>query len=142
MCTEQINFDLKEFHLAQTMIFAIEEINNSTKLLPNLTLGYKIYDGCRSEALSMKAVMALISLQDEDPSEATCKSSLRIPAVLADAGFVSTLAETLLTGPFGIPTVRGHVNVLDGPVKLSKSESGLTPLAYVEKIVVFGNSTL
>ncbi|XP_072113008.1 extracellular calcium-sensing receptor-like [Mobula birostris] len=99
------SFDLKEFRLAQTMIFAIEEINNNTKLLPNLTLGYKIYDGCRSETLSVKAVMALISLQDEDLSESTCESSLRIPALLADAGFISTLAETLLTGPFAIPTI-------------------------------------
>ncbi|XP_069755258.1 vomeronasal type-2 receptor 1-like [Narcine bancroftii] len=96
-------FDMKEFQLAQTMIFAIEEINNSTELLPNITLGYKIYDGCNSEILSVKAMMALISLQDEAEDGPRCKGIPTVPALLVDAGFIQSLAETHLTGPFGIP---------------------------------------
>uniref|UniRef100_UPI00398E9EB6 extracellular calcium-sensing receptor-like n=1 Tax=Pristiophorus japonicus TaxID=55135 RepID=UPI00398E9EB6 len=96
-----VSFDLREFRLAQAMIFAIEEINTSDKLLPNITLGYQIYDGCQSETLSVRAVMALLSTQDDS----NCTVISGVPAILADAGFVEVLAETVLTGPFGIPTI-------------------------------------
>ncbi|XP_072329701.1 extracellular calcium-sensing receptor-like [Scyliorhinus torazame] len=87
------------------MIFAIHEINSNLKLLPNITLGYKIYDACSSEAESVKAVMALISAQDESISDSSCTVTSKVPVVFADAGFIRSLAETTLTGPFGIPTI-------------------------------------
>ncbi|XP_078420590.1 extracellular calcium-sensing receptor-like [Cetorhinus maximus] len=99
------NFNLREFHLAQTMIFAIEEINRSAKLLPNVELGYKIYDGCSSDTLSVKAVMELISTQDKTTSDSNCTVTSEVPVIFADAGFIRSLAETILTRPFDIPTV-------------------------------------
>ncbi|OCT68947.1 hypothetical protein XELAEV_18040255mg, partial [Xenopus laevis] len=48
-------------------IYAIEEINNNTDILPNITLGYHIYDVCASEVLALKSVFHLIS-NEENPS--------------------------------------------------------------------------
>uniref|UniRef100_A0A672PYU4 Extracellular calcium-sensing receptor-like n=1 Tax=Sinocyclocheilus grahami TaxID=75366 RepID=A0A672PYU4_SINGR len=44
-----------------TLIFAIEEINNSTQLLPGISLGYKIYDSCRSIAQTILSALCLYS---------------------------------------------------------------------------------
>ncbi|KAF3692678.1 Extracellular calcium-sensing receptor [Channa argus] len=53
--------NLREFRFAQTMIFAIEEINRSDFLLPNISIGYRIYDNCASTLSSMRVVMALMN---------------------------------------------------------------------------------
>uniref|UniRef100_A0A8C6KGM4 G-protein coupled receptors family 3 profile domain-containing protein n=1 Tax=Nothobranchius furzeri TaxID=105023 RepID=A0A8C6KGM4_NOTFU len=50
-----------EFQLAQAMRFAIEEINNSSDLLPEIFLGYKIYDTCGSNARSVQVALALLN---------------------------------------------------------------------------------
>uniref|UniRef100_A0A671PIW7 G-protein coupled receptors family 3 profile domain-containing protein n=1 Tax=Sinocyclocheilus anshuiensis TaxID=1608454 RepID=A0A671PIW7_9TELE len=42
------SFNLRDFRMAQIMIFAIEEINTSVTLLPNVSIGYQIYDTCES----------------------------------------------------------------------------------------------
>uniref|UniRef100_A0AAY4DRU8 G-protein coupled receptors family 3 profile domain-containing protein n=1 Tax=Denticeps clupeoides TaxID=299321 RepID=A0AAY4DRU8_9TELE len=44
---------------AQSILYAIEEINNSTALLPGLSLGFKIYDSCGSAAEAINGAMAL-----------------------------------------------------------------------------------
>uniref|UniRef100_A0A9J7WYR8 Olfactory receptor C family, g2 n=1 Tax=Cyprinus carpio carpio TaxID=630221 RepID=A0A9J7WYR8_CYPCA len=52
------------FRLAQIMIFAIEEINRSESLLPNVTIGYRIYDTCGSRLSTMSATTGVMNGQD------------------------------------------------------------------------------
>uniref|UniRef100_A0A3Q1J0T2 G-protein coupled receptors family 3 profile domain-containing protein n=1 Tax=Anabas testudineus TaxID=64144 RepID=A0A3Q1J0T2_ANATE len=54
-----LNF--RDFQIAQAMLFAIEDINNSTDLLPGISLGYKLYDTCGSIARSVRVALALVS---------------------------------------------------------------------------------
>ncbi|XP_048096156.1 taste receptor type 1 member 1-like isoform X2 [Alosa alosa] len=46
-CDEK-SFFLTGYHLLQVMRFAVEEINNLTSLLPNVSLGYQLFDHCSS----------------------------------------------------------------------------------------------
>jgi hypothetical protein len=39
------------YHFLQSMLYAIDVINNDTKILPNITLGARIYDSCYSQVL-------------------------------------------------------------------------------------------
>ncbi|MEE6483628.1 hypothetical protein FKM82_013619 [Ascaphus truei] len=53
-------FNSHGYHLFQAMRFSIEEINNSSTLLPNVTLGYEIYDSC-SDSTNLYGTLRVLS---------------------------------------------------------------------------------
>uniref|UniRef100_A0A8C1EI75 G-protein coupled receptors family 3 profile domain-containing protein n=1 Tax=Cyprinus carpio carpio TaxID=630221 RepID=A0A8C1EI75_CYPCA len=63
---------LRGFKYAQTLIFTIEEINNSTQLLPGVSLGYKIYDSCSSISQTVLSGMSLMNGYEETLSDTSC----------------------------------------------------------------------
>ncbi|KAM4563642.1 taste receptor type 1 member 1-like [Odontesthes bonariensis] len=59
-CSSQ-SFSLSNYRRFQLMRFSVQEINNSTDLLPNASLGYEIFDHC-SDTLSFPGIFNLISV--------------------------------------------------------------------------------
>ncbi|XP_041859970.1 taste receptor type 1 member 1-like [Melanotaenia boesemani] len=56
-------FLLANYRRFQLMRFSIEEINNSTSLLPNVSLGYEMFDYC-SNTQNFPGILKLISVND------------------------------------------------------------------------------
>uniref|UniRef100_A0A8C1RKD3 G-protein coupled receptors family 3 profile domain-containing protein n=1 Tax=Cyprinus carpio TaxID=7962 RepID=A0A8C1RKD3_CYPCA len=75
--------NLPDFRLAQIMIFAIEEINRSEMLLPNVSIGYQIYDTCSSRMSSMSATMGLMNGPEFAAGE-TCNGQSSIHAIIGE----------------------------------------------------------
>uniref|UniRef100_A0A4W6C540 Olfactory receptor C family, g1 n=1 Tax=Lates calcarifer TaxID=8187 RepID=A0A4W6C540_LATCA len=96
--------NLREFRFAQTMIFAIEEINKSDFLLPNVSIGYRIYDNCGSTLSSMRAVMALMN-GDEWTAGKSCSGQSAVHAIIGESESSSTIVLSRTTGPFKIPVI-------------------------------------
>ncbi|KAM9350332.1 taste receptor type 1 member 1-like [Symphorus nematophorus] len=59
-CSSQV-FILSSYRRFQLMRFSVEEINNSTNLLPNVSLGYEIFDHC-SDTQNFPGILKLISV--------------------------------------------------------------------------------
>ncbi|KAM9370133.1 taste receptor type 1 member 1 [Phaethornis superciliosus] len=59
-CDDHTAFKEHGYILSQVMRFAVEEINNSSTLLPNVTLGYDIYDTCSEPANLHATLRALV----------------------------------------------------------------------------------
>ncbi|XP_035984797.1 extracellular calcium-sensing receptor-like isoform X1 [Fundulus heteroclitus] len=102
-CTS-LNF--REFQLAQAMLFAIEEINNSSDLLPDISLGYKIYDTCGSIARSVRVTLALVNSNEivASPSKA-CTRPAQVQAIMGETSSSPCTAIATVMGPFHIPLI-------------------------------------
>ncbi|XP_073785889.1 extracellular calcium-sensing receptor isoform X1 [Danio rerio] len=96
--------NLRDFRLAQILIFAIEEINRSESLLPKLSLGYKIYDTCSSKLSSMSATMALMN-SFEFAGRDKCNGQTSVHAIIGETESSATVILTRTTGPFKIPVI-------------------------------------
>ncbi|XP_061826483.1 taste receptor type 1 member 1-like [Nerophis lumbriciformis] len=96
-CSSQA-FSLSGYRRFQLMRFSVEEINNSTKLLPNVSLGFKIFDHC-SVANNFPGVLNLISTDGliQPWSEAHQHVSAASKVVAVVGPFSST--DTLTVAP-------------------------------------------
>ncbi|XP_060690024.1 extracellular calcium-sensing receptor-like [Hemiscyllium ocellatum] len=85
------------------MIFAIDEINKNPKLLPNLTLGYRIYDTCTMPSLTLRSTFEFLNSGEGKSSD--CQRSSTVSAIVGDSGSSQSIAMATLIGPFSIPMV-------------------------------------
>ncbi|TDH14843.1 hypothetical protein EPR50_G00024940 [Perca flavescens] len=88
------------------MIFAIEEINNSTELLPGIKLGYQIYDSCASVPVAVHVAFQLSnSLDPVFYTGDNCSQSGMVKAVVGENGSSLSISISRIIGPFNIPQV-------------------------------------
>uniref|UniRef100_A0A8C9T403 G-protein coupled receptors family 3 profile domain-containing protein n=1 Tax=Scleropages formosus TaxID=113540 RepID=A0A8C9T403_SCLFO len=78
-------FHPRAFRWAQTMRFAVEEINQNRNLLPNFTLGYEIYDSCATHVGGQRAILAALNGPEEAQS-AMCSGTAPLLVVIGDSG--------------------------------------------------------
>uniref|UniRef100_A0A8C9WGQ0 G-protein coupled receptors family 3 profile domain-containing protein n=1 Tax=Scleropages formosus TaxID=113540 RepID=A0A8C9WGQ0_SCLFO len=92
--------DFRELRFARAMTFAIEEINNSTELLPGIRLGYQIHDSCASVSVATRATFQLINGLDPIFSlSASCSKSsttLRPPSLVLGLSVSRSLISSSL----------------------------------------------
>ncbi|XP_024911072.1 extracellular calcium-sensing receptor-like [Cynoglossus semilaevis] len=103
-CTS-LNF--REFQFAQAMLFAIEEINNSTDILPGVSLGYKMYDTCGSMAQSVRVALALANGNEMTSvsSDGPCSRHAQVQAIMGETSSSPSMAIATVIGPFYVPLI-------------------------------------
>ncbi|XP_049431398.1 extracellular calcium-sensing receptor-like [Epinephelus fuscoguttatus] len=103
-CTS-LNF--RGFQYAQAMLFAIEEINNRTDLLPGVSLGYKIYDVCSFIARGVRVALALTNGNEElsASSQEPCTRPAQVQAIMGETSSSPSMAIATVIGPFHIPMI-------------------------------------
>ncbi|XP_057185558.1 extracellular calcium-sensing receptor-like [Triplophysa rosa] len=98
-------FDMASFQQAQTMVFALQEINKNPSLLPNITLGYYLYDNCVKLGVAFRAATALVSGTEESISNLDCTGPPPVIAIVGDPGSTHSIAISSVLGLFRVPMV-------------------------------------
>ena len=111
VCLLRYSFDPRAFRWAQTMRLAVEEINQNMELLPNYTLGHKIFDSCAHPLTGQRAALAVLNGLSEDHS-AMCSSASSLLAVIGDSGSAQSIVISRMLQPFRIPMVSWDEYVL------------------------------
>ncbi|XP_069003438.1 extracellular calcium-sensing receptor-like [Embiotoca jacksoni] len=97
-------FDPRAFRWAQTMRLAVEEINQSPELLPNHTLGYKIFDSCAYPLTGQRAALSVLNGMSEDDSP-TCGGASPLLAVVGESGSAQSIVVSRILQPFRISMI-------------------------------------
>ncbi|XP_077397847.1 extracellular calcium-sensing receptor-like [Festucalex cinctus] len=87
----------RELKFVRTVMFTVEEINRNVELLPGVSLGYRIYNGCGSENLIRAAIEAV------SQEESACSG--RIQALLGHSSSGVSEDINILLSPLSIPQV-------------------------------------
>ncbi|XP_060929200.1 extracellular calcium-sensing receptor-like [Limanda limanda] len=99
-------FDPPGFRHAMTMAFAIEEINRSADLLPNMTLGYSLYDNCATLVIGFSAALSLASGREEDSLlQEACVGPPPVLGIVGDPFSTFSIATSDVIGLFKLPIV-------------------------------------
>ncbi|XP_066566350.1 extracellular calcium-sensing receptor-like [Amia ocellicauda] len=87
------------------MAFAIEEINRDPALLPNITLGYRLYDNCVNLAGAFRAATALISGVGDTFTDYNCTGTPPVLGIVGDPVSTNSISISRMLGLFHVPLV-------------------------------------
>ncbi|XP_053568804.1 G-protein coupled receptor family C group 6 member A-like [Bombina bombina] len=86
---------------SEAFIFAIDEINMNPDLLPNITLGYQLYDSCSDEGKAIENVIRIMHGATEAIPNYDCWSQGKLAGFIGDLTSVTTMAASKMLGMYG-----------------------------------------
>ncbi|XP_069601249.1 vomeronasal type-2 receptor 26-like [Ranitomeya imitator] len=112
------------YRYLMAFIFATDEINKNPDILPNVTLGYHVYDSCNSVNNAVYSVLQILSGPGDPIPNYFCKKFGNLVGVIGDLnpGISLTLAQIL--------GVLGYSQISFGAMDPILSNSNLFPLFF------------
>ena len=101
-----LSFDTLGFRHAMTMAFAIDEINNNSHLLSNVTLGYSLYDNCGALVVGFTGALSLASGREgQFLLQENCLGSPPVLGIVGDHYSTFSIAMANVLGLYKMPIV-------------------------------------
>ncbi|XP_078524672.1 extracellular calcium-sensing receptor-like [Lissotriton helveticus] len=99
------NFSVTMYSWVQAIAFAINEINKDQSLLPNINLGFLIYDTCLSARKAIEETLWMLTGQDKAIPNYQCKRSSPLTAVIGESSSTVSISIARLLGLLRYPQV-------------------------------------
>uniref|UniRef100_A0A8D3DH27 G-protein coupled receptors family 3 profile domain-containing protein n=1 Tax=Scophthalmus maximus TaxID=52904 RepID=A0A8D3DH27_SCOMX len=99
-------FDVIGFRQAQAMAFAVDEINRNSNLLPNVTLGYTLYDNCNKLGIGFRGALSLASGKEKQITlDEPCVGTPPVLGIVGDSSSTRSIAISTVLGLYRVPMV-------------------------------------
>ncbi|XP_056425665.1 extracellular calcium-sensing receptor-like [Hyla sarda] len=102
MCTM---FHLESYQQIQALLFAVEEINNNPSILPNITLGYHVYDSCNVLQYDLEGALQVLTGSGRVTPNYRCLLDVPLGGVIGAAVSSNSLLLAHILGLFRYPQV-------------------------------------
>ncbi|XP_056397706.1 taste receptor type 1 member 3-like [Hyla sarda] len=102
------HFNPNEFMALLAMKFAVDEINNSSTLLPNVSLGYDIYDTCYDVKVIQQASLRFLTEREESVIQVLCNYTdykTEVVAVVGPSSSDMAMATGKMFSFFHLPQI-------------------------------------
>ncbi|XP_063775226.1 uncharacterized protein LOC134910772 [Pseudophryne corroboree] len=107
-----------------TFIYVIEEINKDQTILPNVTLGYHIYDSCTQSKKAVKSVLQILSGSRKTIPNYSCMGHRKLSGFIGDHSSLTTLPMAQILALYG------YTQISYGATSYLLSDRNLYPTFY------------
>ncbi|XP_018097061.1 vomeronasal type-2 receptor 26 [Xenopus laevis] len=121
LCTDPMQENVKNF---MNFRFAVEQTNKDPERLPNVTVGYHIYDSCRSPLKAVRSVLQILSGTREPVPNYSCVGKRNI------AGFIGDLTSEATIPIAQILTLYGYSQISYGATDPLLSDRVMFPYVF------------
>ncbi|KAM5171753.1 extracellular calcium-sensing receptor-like [Mantella aurantiaca] len=98
-------FRLDNYQRVQAVHFAVEEINKDPKLLPNVTLGFQIFDSCTVLQRAISGTLQLLSGHGRPLANYRCNQDVHLAAVIGHSISTYSMLLAHILGLYRYPQI-------------------------------------
>ncbi|XP_041441610.1 extracellular calcium-sensing receptor [Xenopus laevis] len=96
---------IEYYQSMQALIFAVEEINSDPELLPNITIGYKVFDTCYSLRKVAQEIFSMLSGVKGSTPNYNCHQETRLAGIIGDSGSTRSILMAQILGLYHYPQI-------------------------------------
>ncbi|OCT79167.1 hypothetical protein XELAEV_18030267mg [Xenopus laevis] len=94
-----------QYRYLLVFIYSIGEINKDPEILPNVTLGYHIFDSCNRAEKSLEGTFSILSGTQQLIPNYNCWKNRKVVGFIGDLSSITSLCMALLTGIYRYPQI-------------------------------------
>ncbi|XP_072254975.1 extracellular calcium-sensing receptor-like [Pyxicephalus adspersus] len=98
-------FRLENYQRVQAVHFAVEEINQDPQFLPNITLGFQIFDSCTVLQRAVSGTLQLLSGHGQPLVNYRCRQDVHLAAVIGHSISTYTMLLAHILGLYRYPQI-------------------------------------
>eukprot|EP00079_Xenopus_tropicalis_P023391 XP_012815763.1 PREDICTED: vomeronasal type-2 receptor 1-like [Xenopus tropicalis] len=100
-----LKFAPEYYQTMRALIFAVEEINSDIELLPNITLGFQIFDTCVTLRRAAQGALSMLSGGEEITPNYKCYKGGPLAGIVGDSGSSRSILMAQILGLYRYPQI-------------------------------------
>ncbi|XP_043929411.1 extracellular calcium-sensing receptor-like [Protopterus annectens] len=105
-------FEFSFFERFLAMLFGIEEIQRNQNILPNITLGFRVFDSCTTVSGALEGTLRLLSGHETAVPNYFCDMSSSVKVIIGDAFSLTSVPMAKLLGVYRYPQISYSASVM------------------------------